>query len=260
MAVSNGTLEAAGTFAGFFSSVIPEAKIEVGLPFLWEQPREQYDAFYHRGLFKILSEVYAEHNIRHLGSVFYDSIYGFALREPIYKPGDFKGKKIRALHLAADWVAHYGASPVVIPGAELYMALKLGTIDGVHFGPSSLEDYKLGEIAKYYLVEPETGATNSNVIVNMDAWKALPEDIKHILDKYSQTILLREPFLWNDDNKLRKAAKKYGVEPIHWSKEDLRKTYEYAINVLWQKAAASPRCAKMVDICREQARDLGRID
>ena len=260
MAVSNGTLDCASEYGTFHRAVMPETDIECGLPFAWMKPEEIHDAYYNRGLLEEMRKIYAEHNIYFVAPSYCNIIYGYPLTKPVRKPSDFKGMKIRDLGLAADWVAHYGASPTVLPAGEMYMALKLKTIDGVHFGTASLDDYKLGEVCKYFLIEPHTGAVASNLLINMDAWKKLPKDIKNLINNYSSSIMLQNTINWDENAKWQKYSKKYGVEGIHWSQEDIDSSQAFMIKTLWQKIAAkSDRCKKLVEMINNQAKDLGRI-
>jgi TRAP-type C4-dicarboxylate transport system substrate-binding protein len=259
-ATSKGVLQAGATFGSFYNALMPETDIEVGLPFAWQNIFEIHDAYMNRGLLEELRKVYAEHNLYYVCPFYANIINGIGLKKPVRKPADFKGLKIRDLGIQAEWIRSHGASAMVIPGGEIYMALKLGTIDGFHFGVSGLEDYKLGEVIDYYLLEPHTGSLPLNLFVNMDAWKALPDDVKYKIEKYSQGTSFKNMMDFDENRRWIKHSKKYGLEGIRWSKEDIEATYAWAINVLWEKVAdKSPRCRRLVEIIKQQARDLGKI-
>lgn len=256
-AVSTGVIQAAGAFGGFYTGIMPEGDVEMGLIFAWQNNFEIHDAFYHRGLADELRKIYAEHNIYYVCPCYSGGIYGWALTKPVRKPEDFKGLKIRALGLGAEFVKHYGASATVMSAGDLYMALKLGTIDGAHYGPTCLEDLKLGEVCKYYLLEPNGGCIDANILVNKDAWKALPEDLKEMINYFSLGIILQN--MYSEWIPWLKSSKKYGVEGIRWSRKDIADVEAYAMDVLWEKIAnKSPRCRKLVEMVKEQAAFLGR--
>ncbi len=71
------------------------------------------------------------------------------------------------------------AVPLAFP--EVYSAAKTGIIEGfgmhTYLGPI----FKYAEVSKYHIVDIElvAGAANGNFI-NLDAWAALPDDIKKI--------------------------------------------------------------------------------
>ncbi len=258
--VSNGTVEVAGSYGAFHRGIMPEIDIEDGLPFAWETPQECHDAYYNRGLLEEIRKIYAEHNIFYVAPTYCNIIYGYPTVKPVRKPSDFKGMRMRDLGLSADWLSHFGAAPTALPAAEMYMALKMKTIDGVHYGTASLEDFKLGEVCKYYLLEPNTGTTVNNIYANMKAYNALPDDIKKIVRDYSQTFTLPVTMEWDEHRSWMESSKKYGVEGIRWSKEDIEKARKYMVEELWTKVAnKSPRCRKLVDLIIAQAKHYGKI-
>lgn len=256
-AVSQGVIQGTGIYPAYYSGAMPEADIQVGMPFAWESIYEIHDAYFKRGMFEELRKIYDEHNIYLVAPIYFDSIYGYLLAKPVRKPSDFKGLKLRDIGGGADFVAHYGASPTVIPGPDLYMALKLGTIDGAHYGPVAFEGLKLGEVTKYFLYKPHTGCIAGAMLLNKDAWNELPQDLKDMINRFSfgftVSAMYTEKLLWLE------AKKKYNIEGIEWSDEDTAAARAWAINELWEKIAQkSPRCRKLVDIVRQQTIDLGR--
>ena len=258
--VSNGTLDACGSFGNFYRGVIPEVDIESGLPFAWETPSECHDGFYNRGLLEEFRKIYAEHNIFYCCPGYGNIMYGFSTVKPIRKPADFKGTKIRDLGLSADWLAHYGAAPTSLPAGEMYMALKMKTIEGVHYGVAVLEDLKIGEVCKYFLMQPNTGTCCMNIFVSMKAYNALPEDLKKIIANYSLSLVLPVTVGWDEKRSLAEVSKKYGVEAIQWAKKDVDEGRAYMIEKLWPKVAAkSARCKRLVDIVVAQAKHYGKI-
>ncbi|BBO72639.1 C4-dicarboxylate ABC transporter substrate-binding protein [Desulfosarcina widdelii] len=259
-AVSSGMLDAAGSFGPFYRGIMPEVDVEAGLPFAWETPQECHDGFYNYGLLEEFRKIYAEHGIFYAAPAYCNIIYGYPTTKPVRKPSDFKGMKMRDLGLSADWLAHFGAAPTALPAGEMYMALKMGTIDGVHYGTACLEDFKLGEVCKYYLLEPNTGTTVLNILINMESYEKLPADLKELLKNYSQTFTLAVTAEWDENRSWIESSKKYNIEGIRWSAEDSKMAKEYMIKTLWKKVSGkSPRCKKLVDIVYEQAAHLGKI-
>ena len=258
--VADGTIDACQAFGPFYRGLMPEVDIEAGLPFAWETPSEIHDAFYHRGLLEEIRKVYADYNVFYCCPCYGNLIYGFSTVDPIRKPEDFKGKKIRDLGLSADWVAHYGAAPTSLPAGEMYMALKMKTISGVHYGVAVLEDLKIGEVCKYFLIEPNTGTCTMNLFCSMKSFKKLPPDLQKIVADYSLPLVLPVVVGWDEIRSLAEIKRKYGVEAVRWPKEDVDKGRAYMIEKLWPKVAAkSPRCKKLVDMIVEQAKHYGKI-
>jgi len=258
--VSNGTLDACGGFGPFYRGMMPEVDIEAGLPFAWVTPQECHDGYYNRGLLEEFRKIYAEHGIFYASPAYCNIVYGYAMNKPVRNSKQFKGMKIRDLGLSADWLAHFGAAPTTLPAGEMYMALKMGTINGAHYGIQSLEDFKLGEVCKYYLLAPNTGTTVLNIFCNKKSFEALPADLKLVVQNWSQAFTNPVTMEWDEHRSWVECSKKYGVEGIRWPADDLDKAVKYCINELWPKVAAkSARCKKLVEVVTAQAKFLGKV-
>ena len=82
-------------------------------------------------------------------------------RKEMNSADDFKGLKFRIPGLGGDVLAKMGASPVSLPGGQIYENLVSGAIDGTEWaGPLMDSIMKFWEVAKYYyypgLHEPGT--------------------------------------------------------------------------------------------------------
>ena len=82
-------------------------------------------------------------------------------RKEMNSADDFKGLKFRMPGLGGDVLAKLGASPVSLPGGQIYENLVSGAIDGTEWaGPFMDSTMKFWEVAKYYyypgLHEPGT--------------------------------------------------------------------------------------------------------
>ncbi|AJQ94660.1 TRAP transporter substrate-binding protein [Gynuella sunshinyii] len=72
-------------------------------------------------------------------------------RKEINTPDDFKGLKFRMPGLGGDVIAKLGASPVSLPGGQIYENLISGSIDATEWvGPWNDQIMKFYEAAKYY--------------------------------------------------------------------------------------------------------------
>ena len=175
-AVRTGAVDMLGTAEGYWFKNVPVSEIAQGLPFLFRDSVESAYFMYHYGFVDLLREGYAKHNIYVMPFETYG--VGLMTKKPILKAEDLKGVKLRAYGTMAKWLTKMGASPVYIPGGELYTALSTGVVDGAHWGDAyTMYELKLHEVLKNYMLpEPIQGSWNT-VMVNMDLWKKLsPED------------------------------------------------------------------------------------
>lgn len=260
-AVSKGTLDAAGLhYAGFHTGVMPEANIEVGLPYAWQDNREALDAYLNYGLLEKFRKIYAERNIFWTPS-FLGCNYALNTNFPISSPYDLKGKKIRALGPYADWIKKFGGAPTVIPVSEVYMALKLGTIDGTINSGTLLTTAKLEEVVKYSVISPNFNTIVCNCYINMDSLKALPDDIRTLVENATLFVLTTTSLAGNvgEEKSYRRAVEKYGLKLVTFEGKN-REIAMSAGFALWdQMAEKSPRCAELVSIVKKQMKDYGKI-
>ncbi len=172
-------------YPGYYAGAFPEALIHAGLPFTWENQTQVWDAFYNYGLLEEYRKLYAANNIYLISSNGPNADNGFQATFPFTSVNEFKGKKIGASGGEGELMKILGASPVLIPYAERYMALKTGTIDGIVTGLTMLEDAKLKEMIKYVCFEPNVNCFGCGQLINMDVWKKLPPDIQKITLRWS---------------------------------------------------------------------------
>jgi TRAP-type C4-dicarboxylate transport system substrate-binding protein len=104
----------------------------------------------------------------------------------IRTPADLAGLKIRvAGATAAEVATALGATPVQMPITEVYNALQTGLIDGVITGSSTLNDFKLDEVANSYTFGANLGRLSFFTVMNEGRYNALPEDQRKALDAAS---------------------------------------------------------------------------
>lgn len=260
-AVSKGALDFAGLYyGGFHTGVMPETDVEIGLPFAWESGEEAWDAYYNRGMLAELQKIYAEQNIYFM-PVFCNSTYSFGTTFPAPNLESLKGKKIRALGIYGDLMKAVDASPVVVAGPEMYMALKLGTIDGAIYGLETLWPQKLYEVWKYYVTVPNLNSIVGSYLINLDKWKALPDEYRQLIEgngKYFMLGVSTNNYTW-ELYWAAKAAKESPFQLVQWPSDDVAKIRKIGFG-LWDRVAGkSARSAKLVDIVRKQMAEIGKL-
>ena len=97
---------------------------------------------------------------------------------------DFEGLKLRMSGAAGKFFKEkLGASVTLLPGPEVYTALKLGTIDACEFAGGQL-DYDLGlhEVTNYMIMPYYIGPGLIDFLINMKAYNKLPQDVRTTFD------------------------------------------------------------------------------
>nr|WP_282452620.1 TRAP transporter substrate-binding protein [Lysobacter sp. CAU 1642] len=103
---------------------------------------------------------------------------------------DLAGLKMRIPGLGGEVMARVGATPVNLPGGELFQALQSGTIDAAEWvGPYNDLAFGLHRVAKYcYMPGWQEPGPTLECIVNKTAFDALPDDLKAIIEACCQAV------------------------------------------------------------------------
>lgn len=124
-----------------------------------------------------------------------------------------------------------GINITTIAASELYESLQRGVIDGGEFStPCSDDSLKLQEVAKYWCSPAWYQSAGVNgVMINKDAWKALPKTYQQAIKTAAETCTGEKltSYLWNDFKSTEKMLKKDGRIVTHLNKTDwqtIRKT------------------------------------
>jgi TRAP-type mannitol/chloroaromatic compound transport system substrate-binding protein len=92
-----------------------------------------------------------------------------------------KGLKFRVEGSWADYYNSLGARGTNISGMEAYMGLKLGTIDASQWDVSAVTGLKWHEVAPYRILGGQNDVVPGHILMNMETWKSLPDDLKKAL-------------------------------------------------------------------------------
>ena len=127
---------------------------------------------------------------------------------PIRNLSDIKGVDLRASGGAAQILSAWGANLVGMPMSETPEALQKGVVDGLFSSLEVMKDFKFAELCRNVTMT-NTVIYPFAVVMNLDKWNSLPEDVKAVLEKLGE-----EQAEWTGnymDNHVK--------ESIDWSKE-----------------------------------------
>jgi TRAP-type mannitol/chloroaromatic compound transport system substrate-binding protein len=206
--------------------------------------------FYHGGGVQLGQELYGKFNMMYFPLNIVGPESGYRTNKPIRTLADFKGIKLRTGVLQTIWVLEQlGAKPVRIPGGEIYMALKLGTIDGGEFSvPSTDWGIKFQEVTKYWVVPMgwHQVGTVAGLSINMDAWKKLPKDLQTIVE---QAAMANMTWAYAKGNWDSIAAvenfKKKGIQISELNQEAQDKIEELCVQYMERESKRNPDYAKV---------------
>ena len=158
-------------------------------------------------------------------------------KRPIKSLEDFKSMKCRETGMAAEVFKEMGMKVVNMPGGEILPAAERGVIDCAEW-IGGIEDLQLGfhNIWKYhYTPGMHENVTVGELLINLDVWNGLPEDLQEIVAVASTEAFVRHWISWQRQNAdaLKEMIEKHGVQVM--------KTPDYILYEFlktWDKVAA----------------------
>jgi len=256
-AVKKGVIEMGLSYGAFWVGKTPVAGFSVGIPFTLRDIQDQYVLFQNLGLEDLVRANYAKQNIYFLRQLPCLSAV-MTSRKPVESVADLKGIKVRATGMVGEMLAAAGAAVAFFPGPEIYGALEKGIVDAAVYGPLSTQ-YEMGfhEVTKY-VVMPPLAVEGDEAIVNMDAWKALPDDLKMLLylsmAEHSERIAAIYRY---ESEKALKAFLEKGARISLLPEPERLKLTELGWTVVDKYAAKDPEFAKGAAILKDYLKLIG---
>lgn len=189
-ALPSGAIDIGQVFTPQWTGIVP-------LWIFWDLPLYYKDrSHWHRAVDSELGQIMKQEAIeKNVGfRVLYWMHYGWAglaSKMPLRTLEDFKGKRIRGTgEIVLEGIRAMGAAPVFLGGAEVYLALQRGTIDGANAGVSSFWERKYYEVTKY-LTCPDFIYGMSALLINTKKWDSLPGDVQKVMTEISDEMKLQ---------------------------------------------------------------------
>ncbi len=260
MGLINGVFEMADNHGGF---VTLDPVLEYrDLPGAVLSTSQYHELIMDKGWTDITKAAYAKLGVKFTGKYSNHAGCGGALIFGDFawrKADDVAGKKVFTYGGVGYLIGELGGAPTDMSTDELYMGLKLGTIDAMMYPTAELETMGFKEVVKYVNFPYVLAPGGMMFLFNMDAWNSLPADLQYTIENecWTDEWLMD---LWNRYYPLNKAgvdaALEYGVERVDMPEAEVMKVLEIARKV-WN-SEVSPRsadCAAVVKIF-EDAIDL----
>jgi TRAP-type transport system periplasmic protein len=169
---------------GIIGTVVPVAEAQQ-LPFAFKSAAEAHKAI-DGPLGKYIGEEMAAKGMHLFPVAGFDN--GMrqvaAIPRPVATPSDFAGMKIRVPpgQMMLDTFGAFGAQPVTTSANQIYDALKTGRVDAQENPLAILQGFKLYELVKYVSLTNHMWS-GFNAMANLAAWKALPDNIKDVIER-----------------------------------------------------------------------------
>ena len=182
-------------------------------------------------------------------------------RKEMNSADDFKGLKMRIPGMGGDVLAKMGASPVSLPGSQIYENLVSGAIDATEWvGPWNDSFMKFYEAAKYYywpgFHEP---GTMESFGLNKAWWDKLSKSDQKMIEAAAalENNLLYSEYCWNNGSSMKKLIEEHGVLLREFSDDIFDAAGEATAEVFEEYRADSKLTARVLDSMLASRQSVG---
>ena len=256
--VGSGVADLAVTSSIYHRGIVPIGEYLWAVPFFPVTNLEFYEYIYqYMGIKEIWQEAYRPHNVAHLTYMVSDEWGAMVSTRPVSKFADFRGMKVRAFGIWADWLAHNGASIVTVPGGEVYTAMQTRILDAAAFGsPDAWAGMKMHEVAKFYINPSVAPYDIVEVIMNLRTFNSMPPDLQEVLTSAARVFNAELAALTiATDARGRKRLAEGGMQTIMIPDEELIQAADWCWNRFLGVRGKVPFADRVIDIYTE-ARQL----
>lgn len=256
--VGSGVADIAVTAPIYHRGTVPVGEFLWAVPFFPVTSLEFYENIYHfMGIKELWQEAYRPHNVAHLTYMISDEWGSMVSTRPVSKYADFKGMKVRAFGIWADWLVHNGASIVTVPGGEVYTAIQTKLIDAAAFGsPDAWAGMKMHEVCKHYLNPSVIPYDIVEVIMNLKTFNEMPPDMQEVMMTAARTMNTELAALTiTTDARGRKRLADGGMQTHLMPDAELTRAAEWCWNQFVSKKGKDKFIDKLIEVYT-QARQL----
>ena len=171
---------------------------------------------------------------------------------------DFSGMRVRALGGLGDAMTRIGATPTPVQATDIYTAIDRGTIDATMFPLSSMLAFRLQEVSSWFSVDMNPGTLNCPVVINIDAFEALPEQYQELL--MEAKALGYEALIEANEAGTVEALELFEteMEKVRFSEDQMEAFREAAAEAVWEDWVAEAEAAgrpgrELLDLVLETA-------
>ena len=262
-AISKGILDGHITATGYFSGKDPAFGLIGNTVGAWSDPDDMLLFMEKGGGTKLLREIYAPYGVHFIGASA-TGLEAFVSKKPLKGVEDLKGLKVRAPEgLVQSVFLSAGASPVNLPGSEVYTSLDKGVIDAADYTVfSTNEQQGMHKVAKHPVYPGFHSMPILDVSMNKKTWDSLSPDLQEIL-----TVSVRDfardmiaVLRLNDLKAVAEVSARDDVTIHNWSDEERKKFRNIAMKE-WKKFASKSENAKKVyDVLTKFMSENGMVD
>ncbi len=260
--IKMGIIDGHLTATGYFSGKDPAFGLIGNMVGAWSDTSQLLDYMNNGGGAELLTELYKPYGVKFVGASS-TGVESFVSKVPLNGVDDLKGLKLRAPEgLVQKVFAAAGASPVNLPGSEVFTGLSKGVIDAADYTVFSTNQKNgLNDIAHHPVQPGFHSLPLIDMSISQKKWDALPKDLQDLLAQSVKDFAVNiTTKLKEADNKAVEEAKKNPEITIHDWSQDERKKFRAIAKKEWEKAAeASPNAKKVYESVTKYLSDKGLL-
>jgi TRAP-type mannitol/chloroaromatic compound transport system substrate-binding protein len=239
-AVGTGILQGHLTDPSYFSGQDPAFAMMGNLVGAWSDPYELLGFMNSGGGNELYSELVEPYGVHFIGAAATEP-EAFVSKVPIRTVEDLEGVKLRAPEgMVFEIFSKAGASPVALPGSEIFTALDKGVVDAADntvFATNHAQG--LHDFATYPLYPGFHSLPLIDISMNKEIWDSLPEDLQAILTASVNNFAMDHIYSVRqlDAEAVAEARADESIEIINWSNDERQKFRQIAQEE-WQNWAS----------------------
>ncbi|HAY48092.1 MAG: C4-dicarboxylate ABC transporter substrate-binding protein [Thalassospira sp.] len=261
-AIAAGILDGHITDTSYFSGKDPAFGLIANPVGAWSDPQEMFRFMEYGGGKELMNSLVEPYGLHFIGATT-PGLEAFVSAVPLDGVDDLKGLKMRAPEgMVNEVFAAAGATPVNIPGSEVFTSLDKKVIEAADYTVFSTNQAQgLHDIAKHPVYPGFHSMPLVEVSMNKAKWDGLPADLQEILTVSVRDLAQDEVSqLVAKDMKAVAEARAKGDITIHnWSQEERNKFRAIATKQWAKVAERSENAKKVYDTLMEYLTSQGMI-
>lgn len=249
-AIKMGIIDGHITATGYFSGKDPAFGLIGNMVGAWSDTTQLLQYINYGGGYELMTELYAPYGVKFVGGST-TGVESFVSKVPLNSVADLKGLKLRAPEgLVQQVFAAAGASPVNLPGSEVFTGLSKGVIDAADYTVfSTNQKAGMNDIATHPVQPGFHSLPLIDISVSQKKWDKLPADLQEILTtsvrdlSYDITTQLKIA----DQQAVKEAEENPNITIHNWSADERKKFREIAREQWKVFAKRSPNAEKVYE-------------
>lgn len=261
-AIAAGILDGHITDVSYFAGRDPAFGL-IGNPVgAWSDPQQMFDFINDGGGRDLMNALENPYGLEFIGATT-PGLEAFVSKVPLNGVADLKGLKLRAPEgLIQNVFAAAGASPVNLPGSEVFTSLDKGVIDAADYSVFSTNAAQgLNDVAPYPVYPGFHSMPLVEVSMNLEKWNALDAETQAILiESVKEFAVTQVAALAASDLAAVEAAKAGGkVTIIDWPEEERAAFRKIAASQWVEVAQRSANAQRVYDVLTAYLMEKGLI-